>query len=121
VEVKRLAVDHHFDHHCRLFGIVRRGPGQFQLRPELHKRLAADGLEPAADAGGKGSPTPLSSCVGTAPVPDQAAAARCHDRGQTVPFTVVRDGFSTSVVAGDLRRRTLADLREPLPAALAVW
>jgi hypothetical protein len=50
----------------------------------------------------------------------QAAPAWCHDGGHTTAFTVVRSGSLTTAFALDLRKRTIADIRGPLPAALAV-
>ena len=47
---------------------------------------------------------------------------RCGaDGGQTTAFAVVRSGSLTMAFLADLRKRTTADTREPLPAALAVW
>lgn len=46
----------------------------------------------------------------------QAAAAWCHDSGQTTAFTVVRSGFLTTALAPQLPKRTTAVVREPLPA-----
>ena len=34
-------LDHHFDHHWRLFGVIRRGPCSFRMPPELRRWMRA--------------------------------------------------------------------------------
>jgi hypothetical protein len=51
----------------------------------------------------------------------QTASAWCHGGGQTTAFPVVRSGSLTTALAPDLDKRMVADVRGPLPAALAVW
>jgi hypothetical protein len=48
----------------------------------------------------------------------QAAFPWCHDRGQTAAFTLVRSGSLTTGSAPELRKRTILDIRGPLPVAL---
>src|SRR3712207_6627587 len=51
---------------------------------------------------------------------DQAANAWCHDGGLRSAFRVIRAGSLRTAHAAELRERTLANLRRPLSAALAV-
>jgi hypothetical protein len=50
----------------------------------------------------------------------QTASAWCHGGGQTTAFPVVRSGSLTTALAPDLDKGMVADVRGPLPAALAV-
>src|SRR5215203_1570194 len=59
-----------------------------------------------------------------APAPrrtSQAAFPWCHDGGQSAVFTAVRGRSLTSRLMPELQRRTSANTRGSLVAALAVW
>ncbi|MGY1606772.1 MULTISPECIES: nucleoside monophosphate kinase [unclassified Geodermatophilus] len=54
-------LDHHSDHHCALFGVVRHRSPSFRMPVDLRTWTSADGPEPPADGWGQGvdrSPRP---------------------------------------------------------------
>ncbi len=110
-------------------GVVRRRPPWFGMPPDLHRGTAANPGGHAAPVWGPGGRVFARSCTprvrGRGALArwrvGQAASAWCHDGGQSEAFRVVREGPSITTQVSELQRRTLVDLSEQPPAALALW